>query len=186
MPSNVAGVRSQVPEAGGFRSRGQRSIGPNGAGLAFPGPVSRGHLADAAHRKPDAGKADSMAEFTFAPLTPASFLDRSAAVFADRIAIIDGERTFTYRELSDRCRPADRRAGRGGHGPRGPGGGAVHQQPRDAGTAPRRADAGSRPGHGERPALGRGDGGDPQSTRAHRSWWRRTSSPIAPTAWPAS
>jgi fatty-acyl-CoA synthase len=45
-----------------------------------------------------------MAEFTFAPLTPASFLDRAAAVFADRIAIIDGERTFTYRDMSDRCR----------------------------------------------------------------------------------
>ena len=45
-----------------------------------------------------------MAEFTFAPLTPASFLDRSAAVFADRIAIVDGKRTFTYRDMSDRCR----------------------------------------------------------------------------------
>ncbi len=45
-----------------------------------------------------------MAEFTFAPLTPASFLDRSAAVFADRIAIIDGERRFTYQDMSDRCR----------------------------------------------------------------------------------
>jgi fatty-acyl-CoA synthase len=45
-----------------------------------------------------------MAEFTFAPLTPASFLDRAAAVFADRTAIVDGERTFTYREMSDRCR----------------------------------------------------------------------------------
>ena len=45
-----------------------------------------------------------MAEFTFAPLTPVSFLDRSAAVFADRIAIIDGERRFTYRDMSDRCR----------------------------------------------------------------------------------
>ena len=45
-----------------------------------------------------------MAEFTFAPLTPASFLDRAAAVFADRIAIIDGERTFTYRDMSERCR----------------------------------------------------------------------------------
>jgi fatty-acyl-CoA synthase len=45
-----------------------------------------------------------MAEFTFAPLTPASFLDRAVAVFADRTAIIDGERRFTYRELSDRCR----------------------------------------------------------------------------------
>jgi acyl-CoA synthetase (AMP-forming)/AMP-acid ligase II len=45
-----------------------------------------------------------MAEFTFSPLTPASFLDRAAAVFAGRTAIVDGERSFTYRELSDRCR----------------------------------------------------------------------------------
>src|ERR1700748_2077710 len=57
-----------------------------------------------AHNKPGAGKGHWMAEFTFAPLTPASFLDRAAAVFADRIAIVDGERTFTYRELSDRSR----------------------------------------------------------------------------------
>jgi fatty-acyl-CoA synthase len=45
-----------------------------------------------------------MAEFTFSPLTPASFLDRAAAVFAGRTAIVDGERSFTYRELSQRCR----------------------------------------------------------------------------------
>jgi len=45
-----------------------------------------------------------MAEFTFAPLTPASFLDRAASVFADRTAIVDGERRFTYREMSGRCR----------------------------------------------------------------------------------
>ena len=45
-----------------------------------------------------------MAEFTFAPLTPASFLDRAAAVFAGRTAIIDGERRFTYRDMSGRCR----------------------------------------------------------------------------------
>ena len=45
-----------------------------------------------------------MAEFTFAPLTPASFLDRAAAVFADRTAIVDGERRFTYRDMSERCR----------------------------------------------------------------------------------
>ncbi len=44
-----------------------------------------------------------MPEFTFAPLTPASFLDRAVAVFADRTAIVDGERTFTYRDMSDRC-----------------------------------------------------------------------------------
>ncbi|MBV9206291.1 MAG: AMP-binding protein [Actinobacteria bacterium] len=45
-----------------------------------------------------------MAEFTFAPLTPASFLDRAAAVFAGRTAIIDGERRFSYRDMSGRCR----------------------------------------------------------------------------------
>jgi fatty-acyl-CoA synthase len=45
-----------------------------------------------------------MAEFTFSPLTPASFVDRAAAVFAGRTAIVDGERSFTYRELSQRCR----------------------------------------------------------------------------------
>ena len=45
-----------------------------------------------------------MAEFTFTPLTPASFLDRAAAVFAGRTAIIDGERRFTYRDMSGRCR----------------------------------------------------------------------------------
>ena len=37
------------------------------------------------------------------PLSPTSFLDRSALVFGDRPAVIDGERTFTYAELHDRC-----------------------------------------------------------------------------------
>jgi fatty-acyl-CoA synthase len=74
-----------------------------GAEALLPAP-HRLELALAAHKKPDAGKAGRMAEFTFAPLTPASFLDRSAAVFADRVAVIDGERTFTYREMSGRCR----------------------------------------------------------------------------------
>ena len=45
-----------------------------------------------------------MSDFTFAPLTPASFLDRAAAVFADRTAIVDGERRFTYRDMAERCR----------------------------------------------------------------------------------
>src|SRR5260370_8395538 len=45
-----------------------------------------------------------MAEFPFAPFTPASFLDRSAAAFAGRTAIVDGERRFTYRDMSGRCR----------------------------------------------------------------------------------
>ena len=37
------------------------------------------------------------------PLSPTLFLDRSALVFGDRAAVIDGERTFTYAELHDRC-----------------------------------------------------------------------------------
>ncbi|HZD38932.1 MAG TPA: acyl--CoA ligase family protein [Actinomycetes bacterium] len=49
-----------------------------------------------------------MADFSFAPLTPSSFLDRSAWVFRDRVAVIDGGRRFTYAELGER---AHRQAG---------------------------------------------------------------------------
>jgi acyl-CoA synthetase (AMP-forming)/AMP-acid ligase II len=44
-----------------------------------------------------------MASFTFDPLTPAAFLCRSVAVFPDRVAIVDGDRRWTYREFADRC-----------------------------------------------------------------------------------
>ena len=40
----------------------------------------------------------------FAALTPLSFLARSAAVYPGKIAVIDGERRFTYREFYARCR----------------------------------------------------------------------------------
>ena len=36
-------------------------------------------------------------------LSPGLFLSRAAAVYADRIAIVDGERTSTFAELADRC-----------------------------------------------------------------------------------
>jgi len=36
------------------------------------------------------------------PLTPLAFLDRAAAVFGDRLAVVDGDRRFTYAELADR------------------------------------------------------------------------------------
>ena len=36
------------------------------------------------------------------PLTPVSFLARSADVFGDRTAVIDGDRSWTYAELEDR------------------------------------------------------------------------------------
>lgn len=44
-----------------------------------------------------------MADFTFESLSPVSFLDRSSAVFADRVAIVDGDLRYTYREFAQRC-----------------------------------------------------------------------------------
>ena len=38
------------------------------------------------------------------PLTPLSFLLRSACVYPDRVAVIHGARRFTYAELLERCR----------------------------------------------------------------------------------
>src|SRR4029453_18988205 len=48
-------------------------------------------------------KGHPMAEFTFATLSPSAFLDRSAAVFADRTAVIDGGLRLSYAQLADRC-----------------------------------------------------------------------------------
>jgi len=42
--------------------------------------------------------------FAFQALTPTAFLDRSAHVYPDRPALIDGDRHFTYRELHARAR----------------------------------------------------------------------------------
>jgi fatty-acyl-CoA synthase len=39
----------------------------------------------------------------YVPLTPVSFLTRAASAFADKVAVIDGERRYTYRQLLDRC-----------------------------------------------------------------------------------
>jgi fatty-acyl-CoA synthase len=44
-----------------------------------------------------------MADFTFSELTPTRFLERSAEVYADRTAIVDGDLRFTYREFHERC-----------------------------------------------------------------------------------
>src|SRR5580658_11077470 len=38
----------------------------------------------------------------FVPLSPVSFLTRAAAAFANKVAVIDGERRYTYAELLDR------------------------------------------------------------------------------------
>lgn len=39
----------------------------------------------------------------YRPLTPLNFLDRSAMVYPDHIAVIDGHRQFTYRQFKARC-----------------------------------------------------------------------------------
>ena len=40
----------------------------------------------------------------FAALTPLSFLARTAAVYPDKLAVIDNDRRLTWREFGDRCR----------------------------------------------------------------------------------
>ena len=40
---------------------------------------------------------------SFEPLTPTAFLRRSASVFADRVAVIDGDLTYTYAEFYRRA-----------------------------------------------------------------------------------
>jgi 3-(methylthio)propionyl---CoA ligase len=39
----------------------------------------------------------------YVPLSPVSFLTRAASAFAEKIAVIDGMRRYTYRELLERC-----------------------------------------------------------------------------------
>src|SRR5215471_9936288 len=39
----------------------------------------------------------------YVPLTPVSFLSRAAGAFANKTAVIDGERRYTYAELHERC-----------------------------------------------------------------------------------
>jgi fatty-acyl-CoA synthase len=40
----------------------------------------------------------------FAPLTPLGFLDRAAAVYPDKIAVIHGDQRYSYRAFAQRCR----------------------------------------------------------------------------------
>jgi len=39
----------------------------------------------------------------YVPLTPVSFLTRAANSFADKVAVLDGERRYSYKQLFDRC-----------------------------------------------------------------------------------
>lgn len=50
--------------------------------------------------RPELAKCDA----NYVPLTPVSFLQRAATFFADRIAVIDRDRQFTYAQFNARCR----------------------------------------------------------------------------------
>src|SRR6476619_8227207 len=39
----------------------------------------------------------------YVPLSPVSFLTRAASAFADKVAVVDGARSYTYTQLLDRC-----------------------------------------------------------------------------------
>ena len=55
---------------------------------------------EAGHERPELRKRSA----NFVPLSPVSFLARAAEFFGDRVAILHGERRFTYREFHARAR----------------------------------------------------------------------------------
>jgi fatty-acyl-CoA synthase len=83
------------------------TVGPQGIRrpAAAKGPV-RPNLAArkqrAAHGSPFAGLTPNAANFS--PLTPVSFLPRTAAIHPDRTAVVHGTRRYTYRQLHERAR----------------------------------------------------------------------------------
>ncbi len=44
-----------------------------------------------------------------AALTPLGFLARAAAVYPDKLAVVHGDRRFTYRQFDARCRRCSKR-----------------------------------------------------------------------------
>ena len=96
---------------------------------------------------------DALDSLSFEPLTPTSFLDRAAAAHGDRVGVVDGDSSWTYAELHERCtRMAGVLAPRG---ERQAGGRAGTEHARDVGGQLRRAVGGCAVGGGEHPPLGR-------------------------------
>jgi fatty-acyl-CoA synthase len=52
----------------------------------------------------------------YAPLTPLAFLERAAAVFPAKTAVIHGDRAYSYREFAERCRRLGSALGKAGVG----------------------------------------------------------------------
>jgi fatty-acyl-CoA synthase len=53
----------------------------------------------------------------YTPLSPVSFLERTASIYPDRLAIIDGETRRTYRAFAERSRRLARALVQAGIGP---------------------------------------------------------------------
>ena len=48
-------------------------------------------------------RTDILDSLSFEPLTPTSFLDRAAAAHGDRVGVVDGDASWTYAQLYERC-----------------------------------------------------------------------------------
>ncbi len=96
-------ARSQAKSKGGAARRTSRRHSPDRSATSKR--AERMIAAGGRH----AGASGLFAELTpdaanFAPLTPVSFLPRSAEIHPNRVAIIHGDRRYTYRQFYDRAR----------------------------------------------------------------------------------
>ena len=97
-----------------------------------------------------------MPAHSFTALTPLSFLQRSADVFADKTAIAYGERRLSYSEFGAEATPPGRRAAGLGRPARRPGRLHGSEHPGDAGGQLRRSAGGRGARRGEHAPLARG------------------------------
>jgi fatty-acyl-CoA synthase len=94
-------ARSQAKSKGGAGKRSKRRPGRSATGER----VGRMNAAGGRHAGARGIFGDLAPEAAnFAPLTPVSFLPRSAEIHPNRVAVIHGERRYTYRQFYDRAR----------------------------------------------------------------------------------
>ena len=101
-----------------------------------------------------------------APLTPLSFLMRTAAIYPDRMAVVHGRQRHTYRELLERCLRLASALAPARHWPGRHGGGDAAQYSGDAGGASRRADVRCRAQRPQHPPRRRRPGLHPRARRS--------------------
>ena len=102
-------------------------------------------------------------------LSPVSFLERSAAVFPDKTAVVHGARRYSYRGVRGAGQPAGLRAARGRPAEARPRRVPLPEHPGDAGGALRRARRRRHPGRDQHAAQRRRDRLHPRATPARAS-----------------